>query len=109
MFYTGQDISELDLDAAIEEGCIVNPTKTINGTVLRVLSAKMSDRAALESGVRFIRDRLLKNTDFTQGKDCPLDETTVESYKKYREYLRGIPQSKDFPYVTVKTYKEWSK
>jgi len=38
------------------------------------------------------RDVLLKETDWTQLADNPLDSNKRKEYRKYREYLRNLPE-----------------
>ena len=43
------------------------------------------------------RDKLLEDTDWTQVLDAPIDATTREAYRAYRQALRDIPEQEGFP------------
>lgn len=43
------------------------------------------------------RDKLLAETDWTQVLDAPIDATTREAYRAYRQALRDIPEQDGFP------------
>lgn len=43
------------------------------------------------------RDKLLAETDWTQVLDAPIDATTREAYRTYRQALRDIPEQEGFP------------
>ena len=47
-----------------------------------------------KSRVRKQRDTLLKETDWTQVADAPVDQ---QAYKDYRAALRDVPQQGGFP------------
>ena len=48
----------------------------------------------LASKARFERDRLLKDSDWTQVSDAPVDQ---DVWAKYRQALRDVPQQTGFP------------
>ena len=43
------------------------------------------------NSIRFTRDRLLKNTDWTQTSDSPLSPELKAKYREYRQQLRDMP------------------
>ncbi|EGR9008894.1 MULTISPECIES: tail fiber assembly protein [Vibrio] len=51
--------------------------------------------------VRRIRDELIKQTDFTQMTDAPLDDTKKAEFTAYRQALRDIPQTYSDPDAVV--------
>jgi hypothetical protein len=63
--------------------------------------AKDADYDAAASEVRAQRDKLLKETDWTQVNDTPLPAESVAAYADYRQALRDIPQQNGFPYDVV--------
>ncbi|GCF89267.1 tail fiber assembly protein [Shewanella sp. M-Br] len=50
---------------------------------------------------KMIRDRLLRETDFTQMPDSPLSIEKAEEFKIYRQALRDLPQMFDDPLAVV--------
>ena len=55
-------------------------------------------RAAHEAGaVRAERNRLLRDSDWTQLADSTLDETGMVLWQAYRQALRDVPQQSGFP------------
>lgn len=60
--------------------------------------------------LRAKRDELLRNTDYTQLADAPIDSTTKRLYREYRAYLRKLPTSYNDEYIRqykIETFKEW--
>ena len=60
--------------------------------------------------LRSKRDELLRNTDYTQLADAPIDSTTKRLYREYRAYLRKLPTSYNDEYIRqykIETFKEW--
>ncbi|WP_333000166.1 tail fiber assembly protein [Vibrio vulnificus] len=51
--------------------------------------------------VRRIRDELIKQTDFTQMPDTPLDDAKKAEFTAYRQALRDIPQTYSDPDTVV--------
>ncbi|WP_299492958.1 tail fiber assembly protein [uncultured Shewanella sp.] len=47
--------------------------------------------------VKSIRERLLKETDFTQLSDSPLTSDKKLAFAEYRQALRDIPQTNTSP------------
>jgi hypothetical protein len=60
---------------------------------LTAYKAQIDDDRA--KGVRATRDQLLKDTDWTQIKDVPVDQ---EAYATYRQALRDITEQEGFPF-----------
>lgn len=48
--------------------------------------------------VRRKRNALLAECDWTQVLDAPIDDTTREAYRVYRQALRDVPEQPGFPY-----------
>lgn len=59
--------------------------------------------------IRRERDKNLKNSDWTQLADAPLDSQEKKEYRKYREFLRELPELvKDSKVEShCKTFIEW--
>lgn len=53
------------------------------------------------------RDQSLLDTDKYMISDFPISAEEKEQYKNYRQYLRDLPESADFPHVDVLTFEEW--
>jgi hypothetical protein len=51
------------------------------------------DRELLLKDIRAYRDAMLSSTDWTQMKDCPLEERYVLTYQIYRQALRDLPDN----------------
>ena len=56
------------------------------------------NKKELEKNARSKRDKLLLETDKYMLPDYPIEEKEREKIKKYREFLRDIPEQKNFPY-----------
>ena len=57
----------------------------------------IEDVPMTEEEARAQRDKLLEDTDWTQVLDAPIDATTREAYRAYRQALRDIPEQEGFP------------
>lgn len=55
------------------------------------------------------RDTLLFMTDRVMLPDYPITDAERERYKQYRQYLRDLPASADFPNVDILSFDEYSK
>lgn len=53
-------------------------------------------QAGVEQDMRAERDRLLKESDFTQVADAPVDR---EAWAIYRQQLRDLPAITGWPFV----------
>jgi len=62
------------------------------------VASKTADEIASEaSSVRYERDELLTQCDWTQMPDSPLDDSTKASWATYRTALRDITEQTGFP------------
>ena len=62
------------------------------------VASKTADEIASEaSSVRYERDELLNQCDWTQMPDSPLDGSTKDSWATYRTGLRDITEQTGFP------------
>jgi len=77
---------------------------------LRVRNEDEKREKALERLVRE-RDQLLKDTDWTQLPDVPLEASEKKFYRKYREYLRKLPNNlrKGNSSLRLMDFQEWEK
>jgi hypothetical protein len=90
--------------------------RTIAEKRLRVLEDMLAGdnkekvRLALER-LRRERNLLLKETDWTQLPDVPLEQKEKKAYRKYREYLRNLPSDIELGRLKQELlkYKEWKK
>jgi hypothetical protein len=48
--------------------------------------------------VRFMRNRKLTDTDWTQLDDTPLDNVAKSAWANYRQALRDVPEQDGFPF-----------
>lgn len=55
------------------------------------------------------RDNKLDFTDKFMVSDFPISELEREEMKVYRQYLRDLPASKNFPNVKVLNFDEWKE
>ena len=56
------------------------------------------------------RNQILKDTDYTQLPDSPLNQDMKKLYRGYREYLRKLPSNYNDDYILnykIETFKEW--
>lgn len=53
--------------------------------------------------VKWMRDVLLKESDWTQIPDCKLPQEIKDQWKLWRQYMRDLPEliDKPIPYVIV--------
>lgn len=63
----------------------------------------------LKEAKRAERDRILAETDVKMLPDFPISEEEKGLWIKYRQYLRDLPESADFPNVEVITFEDWNK
>jgi hypothetical protein len=77
---------------------------------LRVRNEDEKREKALERLVRE-RDQLLKETDWTQLPDVPIEASEKKFYRKYREYLRKLPNNLRGGNSSLRLmeYPEWKK
>lgn len=68
-------------------------------TVTDASAEEIADRTESESqSVRYIRNEALKNSDWTQLPDSPVDSV---AWAAYRQDLRDIPQQVGFPWTVT--------
>lgn len=67
-----------------------------DGNIAEYIPPPESTTEELSAEQRFNRDKLLKETDWTQLPDVP--ESTKLKWAEYRQQLRDIPQQKEFPH-----------
>ena len=53
------------------------------------------------------RDNKLDFTDKFMVSDYPISELEREDMKVYRQYLRDLPESENFPNVEVLNFNDW--
>lgn len=73
---------------------LVNNVWTLGWTVRDKTADEIADEGI---GVRYMRDELLTNCDWTQMPDSPLDDSTKTSWATYRTALRDISTQAGFP------------
>lgn len=95
----------------INDKCVVVPvdcgveyqlTKAVrseDGTICIVADPEKVE-GAFWDGVRQERDVLLKNCDWTQLADAPIDPTKKALWMTYRQTLRDIPDNHTYPTIT---------
>jgi hypothetical protein len=66
-------------------------------------------QASKKLEIRTLRDRMLKDCDWTMLPDAGISPNVVERIKKYRQELRDVPQQLGFPdnVVWPSTTGEW--
>lgn len=57
--------------------------------------------------LRAERDSLLEQTDKYMISDFPITDEERTQYKVYRQYLRDLPASWDFPNVEIMTFEKY--
>ena len=60
----------------------------------------IANAAMLEISNRETRNELLAASDWTQANDSPLTTAKKTKWKTYRQALRDLPSSSDWPNVT---------
>jgi len=73
---------------------LVNNVWTLGWTVRDKTADEIADEG---TGVRYMRDELLANSDWTQVNDSALDDSTKTSWATYRTALRDISTQAGFP------------
>lgn len=100
-FSTQPDLTDTQV---LEEGTPVFSTEDQRWTQVWTVRDMTSEEVAardegLAAGVRFERDSLLVQSDWTQGKDIP--DNVSGPWAVYRQSLRDVPNQADFPWVVV--------
>ena len=72
---------------------------------LEEIPAPTTDELAAQK--RAERDSLLAQTDKYMLPDFPITEEKLVQYKAYRQYLRDLPESTEFPNITIKKFEEY--
>jgi hypothetical protein len=80
---------------------LVNELEVIGG-VIQVKSTVEADRAAAllqdqKEMLRSERNEILKQSDWTQFNDSPLDNTKKQEWATYRQALRDLPENTTDP------------
>lgn len=75
---------------------------------IKGFAPKKPDEITAEE-LRAKRNTLLSETDKFMTIDYPITDEEKQNYIKYREYLRNIPESKDFPNIEVLTFEQWKE
>lgn len=88
-------------DMTIENGELV---PALPGIIKQRQQVENEQKAAL---LREQRDKLLYETDKYMLPDYPITEEEREEYRKYRQYLRDIPQIADFPNIQLHNFNNW--
>ena len=60
--------------------------------------ARLCEERRFGEVIRAKRDRLLKESDWTQGADSPLDDERRRAFAEYRRKLRDMSEQAGFPY-----------
>ena len=81
--------------------------------VLEDMLVRDEEERAEKALERLVRERneLLKETDWTQLPDVPLTQEDKKLYRKYRQYLRELPQDIKSGKLKceLKKFKEWKE
>jgi len=62
---------------------------------------------SLQGLIRVVRDRLLKETDFTQLVDCPLSNDKKAEFVTYRQTLRDLPTAQNIDAMQSQSEVVW--
>ena len=92
--FSGPDLITVERmcsDADFEKNLSSSKSAAYNGEVT------VEDIPMTADEARAQRDKLLAETDWTQVLDAPIDATTREAYRVYRQALRDIPEQEGFP------------
>jgi len=80
-----------------ENWVLADETTRINGTWDgQSFEPFVPDVSEVAEKVRFTRDNLLKNSDWTQIADAPVDKA---AWATYRQALRDLPKEAGFPWT----------
>lgn len=90
---------------------VANPNTTIKDLgkgLYQVIEIPAPTTEELSVQKRAERNAILDATDkFTSIPDYPITNEKREKYKKYRQYLRDIPQQDDFPNIEILNFEDW--
>lgn len=76
----------------------VQSVEKINNTWTQTWIIEKLEANTASNNVRNYRNRLLKQTDWTQTEDSPVNKA---SWKNYRQALRDITSQSGFPYEVI--------
>lgn len=89
-----------DQDATLREAVYENGQWIYHWDIITVDQETLTQRIERqENAVRSERDRLLRDSDWTQAKDIPDHISSV--WQPYRQQLRDVPQQEGFPFNVV--------
>ena len=78
------------------------PIKVVDGVEIEMtaeeVAAKLADEAARDQDFTFVRAQrngVLRDCDWTQLPDVPLDADEVSAWATYRQALRDLPSTSD--------------
>ena len=84
-----------------ENGARINPETN----VIESLPALTTNQK--KEILRVMRNGYLFETDKYMLSDFPATETEKERIGRYRQYLRDLPQQKNFPEIGIVSLNEW--
>lgn len=96
-FEVHSDFSWMDAPDSCEAGWIVQDGSIVDSDQ-RTDAEKQADVMA---HIRSTRNKLLRNSDWTQGADSPLSDADKASWATYRQALRDIPAGSYTSYSDV--------
>ena len=82
---------------------VINPNEVVEVKLWRAYTAEEKAEMLNEKrdSVRRLRNGRLKESDWTQLNDTPLDNATKVAWTTYRQALRDIPAQSGFPHNVV--------
>lgn len=83
------------------EGDFVYDVRVVNLSSQEVTDRANTLNARLATAKRNERNKLLTESDWTQGNDSPLSNSKKTEWANYRTALRNLPASKDWPNVDM--------
>lgn len=91
-------ICEAPMDADLSDGEFISFVKD---SPIIDFEAKKSKKISEEKNIKLLkirdkRNSLLSISDWTQLLDCPLSKKEQDSWKRYRQELRDLPNKEDF-------------
>jgi len=61
----------------------------------------------IQQAIRGMRDQLLRDSDFSQLADSPLDSTAKANWATYRQELRDLPVDQDIDSMEAMSEVTW--
>ena len=95
------DISEIPVDECILldynkwQEALSQRCKVIDGVHTIVIDTAEEIEAAAFIELRYTRDKLLNDSDWTQMPDSPLTDVKKQEWMNYRQQLRDLPNTVD--------------